>query len=56
MTLARDSVAATQNADTLHEHLPPGPEIEPDSYTYHKLCPATEVVEGVGKPFTVDGT
>ena len=55
MTLARDTVAREE--DDLHSHLPPqGPAIEPDSFTYHRLCPATEVVEGVGKPFTVDGT
>ena len=55
MTLVRDTVAREE--DDLHSHLPPqGPAIEPDSLTYHRLCLATEVVEGVGKPFTVDST
>ena len=31
-------------------------ESTPDSYVYHKLCPANDFEEGVGKPFTVNGT
>ena len=32
------------------------PEVDADGYVYHKLCPADEFEEDVGKPFTVEGT
>ncbi|MEE2659836.1 MAG: Rieske (2Fe-2S) protein [Candidatus Latescibacterota bacterium] len=39
------------------EQAPPSqPAVSPDSLVYHELCPASDVEEGVGKPFTVDGT
>ena len=31
-------------------------DLDLSSYKYHRLCPADEFEEGVGKPFTVDGT
>ena len=30
------------------------PDVDPATLVYHKLCPADEVEEGVGKPFTVE--
>ena len=32
------------------------PEAAPDNLEFHKLCPADEFEEGIGRPFTVDGT
>ena len=31
------------------------PDVDPATLVYHKLCPADQVEEGVGKPFTVEG-
>ena len=31
------------------------PEEAPENYVFHKLCPAEEIEEDKGKPFTVNG-
>ena len=45
-----DSVAV----DFDHDQSPP-PTVAPEDVVFHELCPAADVEEGVGKPFTVDG-
>ena len=32
------------------------PTVGPESCQYHQLCPADELLDGVGRPFTIDGT
>ena len=32
------------------------PDVDPATYVYHQLAPASDFVEGEGKPFTVEGT
>ena len=32
------------------------PGLDPDSLVFHELCPAADLEEGAGRPFTVDGT
>ena len=55
MTLPRDAAADRANGN-LYQESAPAAELDLDSCVFHKLCRAEEIEDGVGKPFTVEGT
>ena len=55
MAIATETLQGTQREeDGFRETY--SPEVAPESYVFHKLCPVEEITEEKGKPFTVNGT
>ncbi len=56
MTLPRDALAADRANGNLLQESATAAELDLDSCVFHRLCRAEELEDGVGKPFTVEGT
>ena len=53
MTVETTSPISVYDGDSTPQ---PPPGLDPDSLVFHELCPAADLEDGAGKPFTVDGT